>query len=528
MYCRNCGKELMDDCKFCPYCGKKVTTVGSDAEGQVTEVQKEKTITPEIQEKQSEHVADKKGKKKFGKKKIVVVLGIVFVFAVLGVGIRTLANNAKENRKAMQEEVKPTVTPEPTNTLKPTATSTPKPIKVSTIDDVILFVSEEHVELGTERKVIRVQIVENGYNTSKSLTYEIEDTSVVSCEWGEWGTNLTVPLRIYPLSVGETTIKIRLEDSDICKEIRVVSNSGNEVPEKEVSETAEATMAPTPTEKPKATEVPTPTEKPKVTATSTPKPTVTPEPTKIPIADDMELRLSSTSIEIDGTPQEIKVEVIENGYSDWDSLKCYVEDRSIVTYDWGDWEDTDGHVCPLIITAKSAGETTLTVRILDAENKTIVSKEIKVISTYEPSLENVKLEVSPESVRVGEKPQTVIIEINRNGYNDSISLMFFVEDETVAGAMWDKSTEENDLIIYGKKQGTTSVFIGVSGGKGVVEVKVTSDGATVMATSTPKPTATPKPAATATPTPKPVATSTPKPTATPKPAATATPKRSTV
>lgn len=209
MYCRNCGKEIESDSRFCPYCGKEVATVSETVVGQET--------VPENREQMEE--ASKKGKMKPGGKKIVIVLVIVLGLVVLGLGVSVLINNAKENKKSRHEEIEVTATPEPT-------TSIPTPTKVPTIDDVFLFISEERVVLGEDddKKVIRVQIVENGYNTSKSLIYEIEDTSVATCEWGEWGNNLTVPLRIYAVGLGETTIKIRLEESNLYEEIKIISN----------------------------------------------------------------------------------------------------------------------------------------------------------------------------------------------------------------------------------------------------------------------------------------------------------------
>ncbi|MBP3577546.1 MAG: SH3 domain-containing protein [Lachnospiraceae bacterium] len=552
MYCRHCGNEIEDDSRFCPYCGREVRTVAGTEEATVS------TNVPNEQE--AEQVPPAREPKKNGIKKLVLAASIVLGLAALGVGISALANNVKVNKKSSSESIKATATPTPTKAPTKAPTKTPTPTKVPTINDVAMLIYGAPVELGTEHKVVRIQLVENDYDGKISLVYEIEDTSIVSCEWGEWAKDNTIPLRIYPEGIGETTITIKLADSNVCKEIKVYSNGdytfanfsktmyakssvnvrslpstdGTKLGSLEEGEMVEVTGQCNETNwyrivyNGKTAFVSgnyllETVEQAEPEVTDVPKPTETPVPAKTATADDMKLRLSATRIEVDDTPQIIKVEIIENGYTDWDSLKCYVEDKSIVTYAWDDWENTGGYVCPLIITAKSAGETTITVLISDAEGKTIVSKEIKVSSTYEPSLENVKLEVSPESVHVGEKPQTVIVKINRNGYSGSMSLTFFVEDETIAGAKWDKDTEETDLIIYGKKKGTTSVFVGVSGGKGLVEIKVTSDGATVMATPTPKPTATPKPAATATPTPKPAATSTPKPTATPKPAATATP-----
>lgn len=47
-----------------------------------------------------------------------------------------------------------------------------------------------------------------------SLTYEIEDTNIVKCEWGEWDSAHTIPLTFTPVSNGETTVTVYITDTD--------------------------------------------------------------------------------------------------------------------------------------------------------------------------------------------------------------------------------------------------------------------------------------------------------------------------
>jgi len=216
MYCRHCGNEIEDDSRFCPYCGREVRTVAGTEEATVS------TNVPNEQE--AEQTPPPRKTKRKGVKKLVLAASIVLGLVTLGVGISALANNVKVNKKSSSESIKATATPTPTKAPTKAPTKTPTPTKVPTINDVAMLIYGAPVELGTEHKVVRIQLVENDYDGKISLVYEIEDTSIVSCEWGEWAKDNTIPLRIYPVGIGETTIKISLADSNVYKEIRVISN----------------------------------------------------------------------------------------------------------------------------------------------------------------------------------------------------------------------------------------------------------------------------------------------------------------
>lgn len=216
MYCRHCGNEIEDDSRFCPYCGREVRTVAGTEEATVS------TNVPNEQE--AEQTPPPRKTKRKGVKKLVLAASIVLGLATLGVGISAFANNAKENKKTNNKTITATPTPTPTKAPTKAPTKTPAPTKVPTINDVAMLIYGAPVELGTEHKVVRIQLVENDYDGNLSLTFEIEDTSIVSCEWGEWAKDNTIPLRIYPEGIGETTITIKLADSNISKEIKVYSN----------------------------------------------------------------------------------------------------------------------------------------------------------------------------------------------------------------------------------------------------------------------------------------------------------------
>ena len=55
---------------------------------------------------------------------------------------------------------------------------------------------------------------------AETVVYYIDDTDVVTCEWGEWDGN-TIPLTFYPVSDGHTTVDVYIEGYDECIEIDV-------------------------------------------------------------------------------------------------------------------------------------------------------------------------------------------------------------------------------------------------------------------------------------------------------------------
>ena len=48
----------------------------------------------------------------------------------------------------------------------------------------------------------------------ETVTYDIDDTSVVRCEWGEWDGDV-IPLTFYPVSNGQTSVTIYIDNTNI-------------------------------------------------------------------------------------------------------------------------------------------------------------------------------------------------------------------------------------------------------------------------------------------------------------------------
>lgn len=58
----------------------------------------------------------------------------------------------------------------------------------------------------------------------ESVTCDIEDTVIVNCEWGEWDGD-TIPLIFYPISNGQTSVTIFIDNTDVKIEIDVIVES---------------------------------------------------------------------------------------------------------------------------------------------------------------------------------------------------------------------------------------------------------------------------------------------------------------
>lgn len=61
------------------------------------------------------------------------------------------------------------------------------------------------------------------YIDKENLNFEIENEKLLSCEWGEWGKDDKIPLRIIPNGIGETTITITSTKSTDSLVLKVTS-----------------------------------------------------------------------------------------------------------------------------------------------------------------------------------------------------------------------------------------------------------------------------------------------------------------
>ena len=62
-----------------------------------------------------------------------------------------------------------------------------------------------------------------GYGT---IVYDIDDTSVVACEWGDWDGDV-IPLTLTPISSGNTVVTVYIEDTNesICINVEVIKHT---------------------------------------------------------------------------------------------------------------------------------------------------------------------------------------------------------------------------------------------------------------------------------------------------------------
>ena len=90
MFCRNCGKEIKEQEKFCPYCGSKV-------DERVNE------------EKQSEMPKNNEKKKSVGKKAVVGIVILVVIVVGAFCGYHFLKKNNVQQSKLKKEQLEKNV-----------------------------------------------------------------------------------------------------------------------------------------------------------------------------------------------------------------------------------------------------------------------------------------------------------------------------------------------------------------------------------------------------------------------------------
>ncbi len=91
----------------------------------------------------------------------------------------------------------------------------PAPERPEAPEESKVSVSETEVYVKDSPVVVYVTMIGDG-----TVVYEIEDTNVVSCDWGEWDGDV-IPLTIYPESDGKTTIEVYAKGYDERVEIKV-------------------------------------------------------------------------------------------------------------------------------------------------------------------------------------------------------------------------------------------------------------------------------------------------------------------
>lgn len=81
--------------------------------------------------------------------------------------------------------------------------------------------SKTRLNLGSEAETIYITT-----KNADTVVYDIGSTSIVNCEWGEWDGD-TIPLTIHPVSSGQTSVAVYIEDTDIKVSINVTVDKPN-------------------------------------------------------------------------------------------------------------------------------------------------------------------------------------------------------------------------------------------------------------------------------------------------------------
>lgn len=139
MYCKNCGREIIGEARFCEGCGERLDvrentspsehpttmTTGSPEEQPPVKTAENTPSPPPLPRKQP--------KKKAGKAPVIIaiVIGVLIFLVVSGLGIGFVISRLNHQTPTATVEPTPLPTPKPTPT--PAATATPEPTAVAGI-----------------------------------------------------------------------------------------------------------------------------------------------------------------------------------------------------------------------------------------------------------------------------------------------------------------------------------------------------------------------------------------------------------
>ena len=81
--------------------------------------------------------------------------------------------------------------------------------------NLVLTADKYELSLVSEKEILYITMI--GGDT---VSYEIGDTSIVYCQWGEWDGDV-IPLSFFPISVGKTTVTVYIKDTNKSIQIDV-------------------------------------------------------------------------------------------------------------------------------------------------------------------------------------------------------------------------------------------------------------------------------------------------------------------
>ena len=178
MYCYNCGKEIAETVKFCPYCGaeqkrpqqQKPQTQPAQQQPvqQPTQWQAPQQQVPQQPPQwQAPPAANNSGKSSSWQSRLPVILAAVALVIVVLLAVRTF-----HNRTDAQNELKAAPTTEPATTAAPTETEPPVPTETEGLTDGWNTIDGKRCYIQDGEKYVDLQEIDN------ALYYFHEDGSL--------------------------------------------------------------------------------------------------------------------------------------------------------------------------------------------------------------------------------------------------------------------------------------------------------------------------------------------------------------
>lgn len=177
------------------------------------------------------------------------------------------------------------------------------------------------------------------------------------------------------------------------------------------------------------------------------------------VADKPVITPDKTSVAVEtGKNAVCNLIVIPNGGKYVDAL---AENGNICAISWGEVSQSQGQaIIPMYITGKTAGKTTVTAYILDAnKNKLVASNPVSVTVTGPSNPPTVTMDKSEVSMTAGEKA-SINLSFQPNGVATKAS--FQVEDSGICSASWGQQGSDlnkKSLTILGLSAGNTGINV---------------------------------------------------------------------
>lgn len=167
--CQSCGELVAQDAKFCPSCGESI--LSSDEANNNEESDNNYDISTSTQTEIINNSDD-----------IETTKQTVTTNRNIETNQEIVENNGNESNV-------------PTNSY-------------STMPTLSITANKYNLKLTDYSETIYITMV-----GGETVTYDIDDNSVVGCEWGDWDGD-TIPLTITPMSSGQTTVAVIIEGTE--------------------------------------------------------------------------------------------------------------------------------------------------------------------------------------------------------------------------------------------------------------------------------------------------------------------------